>query len=247
LRAGRRPFVHRRAVVAASREEAVAALRSRDPRRVWTASQEPGRRSVAFLLPGVGDQYPGIARGLYDEEPVFRREIDRCAELLLPHLGLDLREVLFAGDEGDGPGLHSLLRRKPAARTLLEETRVAQPAMFAVGYALARLWMSWNVQPAALLGYSLGEYTAACLAGVMELPDALALVARRARLIGDLAPGAMLAVPLSEEETRARLGGPLGSGLSLVAVNAPAVSVAAGPPEAIAGLERRLAEEGLPT
>src|SRR6185369_16895685 len=149
LRAGRRPFGHRRAVVAAVVEEAAAALRSRDPRRVWTASQEPGRRSVAFLLPGVGDQYPGIARGLYDEEhgePVFRREIDLCAELLLPHLGLDLREVLFVGDEGEetaeeaalsGPDLHALLGRgEPAPRTLLQETRIAQPAMFAVGYAL---------------------------------------------------------------------------------------------------------------
>src|SRR6185369_7651870 len=259
LRAGRRPFGHRRAVVAAVVEEAAAALRSRDPRRVWTASQEPGRRSVAFLLPGVGDQYPGLARGLYHGEhgePVFRREIDLCAELLLPHLGLDLREVLFVGDEGEetaeeaalsGPDLHALLGRgEPAPRTLLQETRIAQPAMFAVGYALARLWTSWGVQPSALLGYSLGEYTAACLAGVMELPDALALVARRARLIGELAPGAMLAVPLSEEETRARLDGPLGPGLSLAALNAPSVSVVAGPPEAIAGLERRLAEEGLP-
>src|SRR6185369_3080809 len=254
LRAGRRPFAHRRAVVvatAAGIEEAVAALRSRDPQRVWTASQEPGHRSVAFLLPGVGDQYPGLARGLYHGEPVFRREIDACAELLLPHLGLDLREVLFAGEEASeetapaGPDLHSLLgrggrrreEREPATRILLQETRIAQPAMFAVGYALARLWMSWGVQPAALLGYSLGEYTAACLAGVMEVPDALALVARRARLIGDLAPGAMLAVPLCEEETQARLI----PELSLAALNAPSVSVVAGPPEAVASLESRLA------
>ena len=107
---------------------------------------------------------------------------------------------------------------------------------------LARLWMSWGVQPAALLGYSLGEYTAACLAGVMELPDALALVARRARLIGELAPGALLAVPLAEEES----GAWLTPELSLAAVNAPAVSVVAGPPEAMAGLERRLAERGGP-
>ncbi|HYX23392.1 MAG TPA: condensation domain-containing protein, partial [Thermoanaerobaculia bacterium] len=109
-------------------------------------------------------------------------------------------------------------------------------------YCLARLWMSWGVRPAALLGYSLGEYTAACLAGVMELPDALVLVARRARLIGELAPGALLAVPLAEEEARARLT----PELSLAAVNAPAVSVASGPPEAVAGLERRLAGEGIP-
>ncbi|HEY2737289.1 MAG TPA: type I polyketide synthase, partial [Thermoanaerobaculia bacterium] len=254
LRMGRRTFAHRRAVVAASVEEAAAALRSRDPQRVWTAGQEAGHRPVAFLLPGVGDQYPGMARGLYQDEPVFRREIDLCAGLLLPHLGLDLRDALFSSEETEqdsaaGPDLRSLLgrgdhRREPTG--LLQETRITQPAMFAVGYALARLWMSWGAQPQALLGYSLGEYTAACLAGVMELPDALALVARRARLIGELAPGAMLAVPLSEEETRARLGGPWGSGLSLAAVNAPAVSVVAGPPAAIAALESRLAAEGLP-
>ncbi|HEV2845859.1 MAG TPA: acyltransferase domain-containing protein, partial [Thermoanaerobaculia bacterium] len=246
LRVGRRPFAHRRAVLAGTREEAVAALRERDPQRVWTA--EAARRNVAFLLPGVGDQYPGMARGLYQDEPVFRAEIDRCAELLAPHLGLDLREALFAEEpaEESGGGLRAMLKRGPRkespARALLRETRVAQPAMFAVGYALARLWMSWGVKPAALLGYSLGEYTAACLAGVMELPDALALVARRARRIGELPPGAMLAVPLAEEETRERLT----PELSLAAVNAPAVSVVAGPPEAVEALERRLAEEGLP-
>ncbi len=246
LRVGRRPFAYRRAVLAATREEAAAALRERDPQRAWTAARETaaGRRSVAFLLPGVGDQYPGLARGLYRDEPVFRQEIDRCAELLFPHLGLDLREALFVAEET--VDLRALLgrgrERETPARALLRETRIAQPAMFAVGYALARLWMSWGVRPAALLGYSLGEYTAACLAGVMELPGALALVARRARLLGELAPGALLAVPLSEEETRARLT----PDLSLAAVNAPAVSVVAGPPEAVAGLERRLAEEGVP-
>ncbi|HKV12538.1 MAG TPA: condensation domain-containing protein, partial [Thermoanaerobaculia bacterium] len=239
LRVGRRPFAHRRAVLAATREEAVTALRERDPQRVWTSTES--RRSVAFLLPGVGDQYPGLARGLYQDEPVFREELDRCAELLLPHLGLDLREVLFTAAE-EAPDPRSLFGRGRPRKTVLQETRIAQPAMFAVGYALARLWMSWGVRPAALLGYSLGEYTAACLAGVMELPDALALVARRARLIGELPPGALLAVPLSEEETRARLT----PELSLAAVNAPAVSVVSGPPEAISELERRLAEEGVP-
>ncbi|HKH44073.1 MAG TPA: type I polyketide synthase, partial [Thermoanaerobaculia bacterium] len=244
LRVGRRPFVYRRAVLAATREEAVAALRERDPQRVWTSGREAGRRGVAFLLPGVGDQYPGMARGLYHDEPVFRQEIDRCAELLRPNLGLDLREVLFAAEEK--VDLRALLgrggERESAARALLRETRIAQPAMFAVGYALARLWMSWGVQPAALLGYSLGEYTAACLAGVMELPDALALVARRAQLIGELPPGALLAVPLAAEETRTRIT----PELSLAAVNAPAVSVVSGPPEAVDALERRLVEEGLP-
>ncbi len=265
LRVGRRPFAYRRAVLAASAEAAAAALLSRDPRQVWTGSprqESAGQSSVAFLLPGVGDQYPGLARGLYRDEPVFRQELDRCAELLLPHLGLDLREVLFAAPEepthpsqppqdaaAASRDLRALLGREnrrerqgERERALLRSTRVAQPAMFAVGYCLARLWMSWGVKPAALLGYSLGEYTAACLSGVMELSDALALVARRARLIGELPPGALLAVPLSPEETRARLT----PELALAAINGPEVSVVSGPPEAVAALAERLAQEGIP-
>lgn len=248
LRVGRWGFRHRRVVVAAGAAEAISALRSRDARKVWTLEQEPGDRPVAFLLPGVGDQYPGMARELYSAEPVFRSEIDRCAEILRPHLGLDLRQVLF--EEGAEPpadpgglDLRALLRRESAAPPAgpLADTRIAQPAMFAVGYALARLWASWGVRPQALLGYSLGEYTAACLAGVMKLEDALPLVARRARLISGLPAGAMLAVPLSEDETAARLG----PELSVAAVNGPALSVVSGPEAAISGLEQRLADEGL--
>ncbi|HVR96580.1 MAG TPA: type I polyketide synthase, partial [Thermoanaerobaculia bacterium] len=96
LQVGRLPFRHRRALVVADPAE-TAALDARDPRRVWTAEVEPGERRIAFLLPGVGDHYPGMAQGLYRTEPVYRKELDRCAELLWPHLGLDLREALLAG------------------------------------------------------------------------------------------------------------------------------------------------------
>jgi acyl transferase domain-containing protein/acyl carrier protein len=250
LRVGRRDFRHRRALVATNPEEAAAALAERDPRRLMTGVQEAGSRPLAFLLPGVGDQYPGMAAGLYRTEPTFREEIDRCAELLAPRLGLDLRDVLFAAGAapaatgGAGLDLRALLQRGDTAKTAegpLFQTRVAQPAMFAVGYALARTWMSWGVRPQALLGYSLGEYTAACLAGVLTLEDALALVADRARLINDLPAGAMLALPLTEEET-VRL---LPSELALAAVNAPSVSIVAGPVAAVAAFEQRLASEGL--
>ncbi len=245
LRVGRRAFRHRRALVAATAAEAAEALAVRDPRRVWTTEQEPGGRPVAFLLPGVGDHYAGMAAGLYHAEPVFRQEIDRCAELLLPELGIDLRQILFAESETEGErkglDLRAMLRPGAPAAGPLHQTRIAQPAVFAVGYALARLWMSWGVQPQALLGYSLGEYTAACLAGVLSLADALALVARRAQLIDELPPGAMLAVPLSEEETMRRLA----PGLAIAAVNAPSVCVVSGPLEAVAALEERLEREGL--
>jgi len=248
LRAGRRAFRHRRALVAAGPDDAAAALAGRDPRRVWSSDQEPGDRPLALLLPGVGDQYAGMAAGLYRAEPVFRDEIDRCAELLLPHLGLDLRDALAANAEpadpaaGSGLDLRALLRREAAAPAdPLHATRVAQPAVFAVGYALARLWASWGVRPQALLGYSLGEYTAACLAGVLSLEDALTLVARRAALIDELPAGAMLAVPLPESELARRLS----PGLAIAAVNAPAVCVASGPAGEIAALEERLAGEGV--
>ncbi|HKV10535.1 MAG TPA: type I polyketide synthase, partial [Thermoanaerobaculia bacterium] len=247
LAVGRKTLRHRRALVAGSAEEAAALFAGRDPKRVWTAAGERGNRPVAFLLPGVGDQYAGMARGLYEGEPVFREELDRCAAILLPLLGLDIRGPLLeeapagGGEEMD---LRAMLRRGNAPRpgSPLHATRVAQPAMLALGWSLARLWISWGVRPQALLGYSLGEYTAACLAGVMTLEDGLALAARRAEAIERLAPGAMLAVPLSEAEIAELLP----PALALAAVNAPGVCVVSGPAAEVAELEVRLAADGLP-
>jgi amino acid adenylation domain-containing protein len=248
LQSGRRAFACRRALVCRDVEEARRALAGRDPRALMSAWSEPGSRTVAFLLPGVGDHYPGMARGLAESEPVFRRELDRCAEVLRETLGGDLREVIFAAErqEGDGPDLRALLGRgKPrsAAARRLDRTLWAQPAVFAVEYALAKLWESWGVRPDALIGYSLGEYVAACLAGVLSLEDALRLVAERARLIDGLPAGAMLAVPLAETEVRPLLTG----GLDLAAVNGPQLSVVSGPTDEVAALATRLAERGVPS
>jgi acyl transferase domain-containing protein/acyl carrier protein len=259
LKVGRRPFAWRRALVCRDGAEATAALDPLDPERVLTHHEEAAGRGVVFLFPGLGDHYVGMGLGLYRTEPAFRDAIDRCADLLTPHLGLDLRDVLYPDDPdrgqpegepeaGGGVDLRQMLGRPRATATpeaaaaaeRLNQTAVAQPALFAVEYALARLWMEWGITPRALLGYSLGEYVAACLAGVFSLPDALMLVARRARMIQELPPGAMLAVPLAESE----LGDLLGreGGLSLAAVNGPRQSVLAGPLPAIAAAERRLAE-----
>ncbi|HVR98965.1 MAG TPA: SDR family NAD(P)-dependent oxidoreductase, partial [Thermoanaerobaculia bacterium] len=232
LSLGRKPFAHRRAVVCRDREDALAALA--DPERWITGQQEPGDRSAAFLFSGQGSQYPGMGRELYETEPVFRHELDVCAELLAPHLGLDLREVLY-------PDLfHSGLSQEEAERRL-DQTALTQPVLFAIEYALARLWMSWGIQPAAMLGHSIGEYVAACLAGVFELADALALVAARGRLMQSLPAGAMLGVDLHEAEIAPYLG----PGLSLAAVNGPSSCVVSGPEEAVAELEGRLAGLGV--
>ncbi|HSF39387.1 MAG TPA: amino acid adenylation domain-containing protein [Thermoanaerobaculia bacterium] len=231
LQIGRRTFEHRRAIVCRDREDAAAALRS--PER-WTAgSGDAGGRPVAFLFPGQGAQYAGMGRGLYEAEPTFRETVDSCAVLLEAHLGLDLRRLLFP-PEGESA----------AAGRTLTETRFAQPALFVVEYALARLWMEWGIRPTAMIGHSLGEYVAACLAGVFSLPDALHLVAARGRLMQQLPPGAMLAVSLPEQELRGLLGEAAPS-LSLAAVNAPALGSVSGPLAAIEAFAALLTERGI--
>ncbi len=228
LQVGRKPFAHRRAVVARGVRDAALALASLDPERVLTG--RAGRPRLAFLFPGQGTQYVGMGRGLYETEPVFRTELERCAKLLGPHLGLDLIKLLYPAVPGPD----------------LTETRLAQPVIFAVEWATAQLWLSWGVTPEAMLGHSVGEYVAACLAGVFSLEDALALVAARGRLIQDLPPGAMLAVDLGEDEIT-----PLLREVDLAAVNAfggpggPGLSTVSGSPEAVEALTERLAAGGV--
>ncbi|MFC0031668.1 type I polyketide synthase [Micromonospora chaiyaphumensis] len=244
---GRRPFGHRRVVVAADPAEAAAALAARDPRRVLTGAPGDARPDVAFLVPGVGDQRRGLGYELYRTQPAYRSAVDECAELLAPLLGRDIRTLLHPapGAAAAGPAdLRRLLGRgTPAAGEEpepLHRTRYAQPAAFVTGYALARLWAAHGVRPAALIGYSLGEYVAACLAGVFTLPDALRLVVRRAQLIDRLPAGAMLAVPAAETEVAADLV----PGVHVAAVNGPTLCVLAGVPEAVAEVERRLLAAG---
>lgn len=228
LQSGRVALAHRRALVASDCARAAAALRGPLPTGAATGSAPP----VAFLLPGQGAQHVGMAGGLYAAEPLFRDAVDHAAELLRQPLGLDLRELVSGAAE------HDVAR----ATELLRQTAVAQPALFAVEYALARLWMRWGVTPVALLGHSVGEYVAACLSGVLSFEDALLLVAERGRLMQEQPPGAMLAIALGEDAVRPMLG----DALSLAAINGPALCVVSGPEDAVRGLERALAMRGLP-
>jgi len=230
LQVGRHAFAERRIAVCRDPQEAVAALAGRDPERVLAGHSASGERPIAFLLASQGTQYVSMGRDLYDSEPVFRREIDLCADLLAPHLGLDLRQVLYVETDS----------------SQLDQTALTQPALFAVEYALARLWMEWGVTPQAMLGHSVGEIVAACLAGVMELPEALELVAVRGRLMQSLPGGAMLGVALPEAEMAARLAGrPEGDDLSLAAINGPAACVVSGPATAVKALAGQLEREGV--
>lgn len=229
LHVGRRAFRHRRILVVEADDVAGASAALADPAKLSRA-EASGDRPVVFMFPGQGAQYPGMAGGLYRSEPVVREAIDRCARLLRPALGTDLRRLLFPGP-----------RRRKGAAEALKDTQFAQPALFTVGYALAALWRSWGVEPAALIGHSVGEYVAATLAGVMTLEDALRLIARRGRLIADLPRGSMLAVMAPAE----RLKPFVGEEISLAAVNAPGFSVLSGPSPAIERLETLLAGESV--
>ncbi|HXU31202.1 MAG TPA: amino acid adenylation domain-containing protein [Thermoanaerobaculia bacterium] len=233
LQAGRKRFAHRRALIARDAADAAAALHGRDPQRLLTVAQEARERQVAFLFPGQGAQRPNMGLALYRAERVFRAVLDDCAEKLIPALGLDLRTVLYPAAESEAD-----------AAERLERTDLAQPALFAVEYALARQWQAWGIAPAALLGHSIGEYVAACLAGVFSLADALSLVAIRGKLMAVLPGGAMLSVPRAEAEVRSRLDA-AGGALALAAVNAPAFCTVSGPTDEIDAFAASLAADGI--
>ncbi|MGX1760971.1 beta-ketoacyl synthase N-terminal-like domain-containing protein [Streptomyces lydicus] len=247
---GRVRFQHRRSVLCRDREEAVAALSTakHSQRRNLQANRQG--RSVAFMFSGIGDQYTGMTQDLYEDQPLFASAIDECAELLQPELGCDLRELLYParpGLSGAGPrprgnlDMAALLGGIQPDDTLAQAT-AAYPAVFAVEYALARQLAAWGVQPTALIGHSLGEYTAATLAGVFTLKDALHLVVRRARLIDELPGGAMLAVSLPADALRSRVKG---TGVSVALINGPRLTVAGGTAPEINALREQLAAEDI--
>lgn len=226
LATGRRHFRRRAFVVAATAADAVAGLD--DFERISHAESPASPATVAFMFAGGGAQHPDMGRQLYASEPIYRAAIDDCLALLREFVDYDVAALLFPPTAA----------ARTEAERLLERPSRTLPALFVTQYAQARLWQGWGITPDALIGHSMGENTAACIAGVLSLRDALGLVALRGRLFEQVGLGSMLSVDLDEAD----LVPLLGDKLCIAAINAPGLAVASGPQAAIAELEARLAE-----
>ena len=229
LQVGRRGFKHRRCLTCQSLEEAITALRNPTSSPVLTASRKLQPPGVVFMFSGQGSQYIDMTRDLYESEALFKTEIDRCAEILQPHLELDLRDLIYPNPD-----------HRETAKSQLQQTAIAQPALFTVEYALAQLWMAWGIQPKAMVGHSIGEYVAATLAGVFTLEDALKLVVARGQLMQQQPQGSMLSVPLSSKDMARFIND---ENLVVAVVNGVNTCVISGPTEAIETLEKTLEAE----
>lgn len=225
LQTGRKAFTYRRFIVCHDSDDAIQAMNSANPQRVRTHCAESQNPEIVFMFPGQGSQYVNMGLELYRTDLYFRKHIDHCSEILRSYLTVDIQEILYP-EKG----------RVEEIAQQLKQTAITQPALFILEYALAKLWISWGMTPAAMVGHSIGEYVAANLSGVISLEDALFLVSTRGRLMQQARNGSMLAVQLSEKDIQQLLN----PRLSLAAVNAPSLCVVSGEDEDVKQLESDL-------
>ncbi len=230
LQVGRKQFPHRRMMVVENIDDAVNVLTSDDGKGILTQETRESNRPVIFMFTGQGSQYVNMGRELYETEVVFKETCDQCFEILKSHLDVDLKEIIYPDSEA-----------VETATKQLQGTALTQPGLFVIEYALAKLWMSWGIVPQAMIGHSIGEYVAACLANVFSLEDALMLVANRGKMMQKLPSGAMLSVNLPSEEIEQFLD----DNLSLAAINSPNLCVVSGELDEIKKLESKLTEASI--
>lgn len=225
LAVGRKPFRYRRVLVARDLEDAACALEAADPKRIFTHQAQQSVPSIVFLFPGGGAQYPQMGRDLYEREEVYRRHADECLAILQPQINVDLKRLMFPPEN-----------ELETAGAQLERPLYSILSIFITEYALAKLWMSWGVMPAAMTGHSLGEYTAACLGEVISPEEAISLVVARGKIFERMPAGGMLSVQAPEAEVRKLLT----SSMSIAAANAPATCVVSGEDAALDELAKTL-------
>jgi len=222
-------FNHRKFILANNADNAVQVLKAKVNNLGHKSRLEVVPNEVVFLFPGQGAQYLQMGRMLYENENIFRESIDKCAELLMDVLKLDIRQILFPDK----------ITNETEAK--LKNTRYTQPALFIIEYALAKLWMSWGIKPTVLCGHSIGEFVASHLAGIFDLKDSLRLIAMRGRLVSELPTGSMLSVRMAAEKVEKLL--PVT--LDIAAINADFLCVVSGPDEEIAEFAKIIKEKDI--
>ncbi|NND40406.1 MAG: type I polyketide synthase, partial [Pseudomonadales bacterium] len=240
LATGRKAFKQRGFIVASESSEAIDKLDTLDPENIVSLEKSSRPRKIAFMFAGGGAQYAGMGHGLYREEPVYRNAVEECLAILESLVDYDLRSLLFPMLSESANAQASDAQLELANRELQRPSRTL-PALFVTQYAQAKLWMAMGLQPAALIGHSLGENTAACVAGVLSLKDALGLVALRGQLFEKVPAGGMLSVELDAGDVEKYLS----DDIVIAAVNAPGLAVLSGCNKALQSLEKRLDEESI--
>lgn len=230
LQSRRDEFTYRAAVVADNLQDAAAILTTKKSPQFMKRRSSAAKRDVVFMFPGQGSQYVRMGQNLYEHSEVFRTHLDACAEILQPLLGRDMRDVLFPpkGDE-------------ESAKEILKNTQFTQPALFSLGYSLAQVWLAWGVTPSALMGHSIGEFAAACVAGVFSLEDGLEMITKRGAAMQALPGGSMMSVRKPGAEIEPLLWGEMAIG----SYNGPQLCVVAGPDEQVAQLQTQLEAEDI--
>lgn len=223
LQKGRKAFDYRKAIVANDINDAIEILAKTKHERIVQGSGDIKGKSTIFMFPGQGSQYLNMGLELYKSEKIFKEQIDLCSKLLEPYLGLDLRKIIYPviGEEEKG---------------LINQTYIAQPAIFTIEYAMAKTLMKYGIMPKAMIGHSIGEYVAACLAGVFELEDVLSLIATRGRMMQGQDSGVMTAVSAKETDIKHLLN----EEVSIAAINSPSTCVISGPADKIKEIESKL-------
>ncbi|UCH96003.1 MAG: SDR family NAD(P)-dependent oxidoreductase, partial [Candidatus Aminicenantes bacterium] len=239
LQVGRQAFQNRKMLVCSTGEEAGEILSTPASQQVYTGQVQDENPPVIFVFSGLGGQYVNMGRDLYEKEPLFRKEMDRCFKILKPLIDEDIKEILYPGDSvsevSEVSKESSSVTSVTSVAKKINQTEIAQVVVFIFEYALAKLLMKWGIKPYAMIGYSFGEYTAACIAGLFSLADALELVTARAQLLRKIPNGVMLSVPLAKEELISFLP----ANLSLAIDNGPSC-VVAGTPETVAAFEKEV-------
>ena len=226
LQKGRKHFKYRQFVLCENIEEAIGKIEKKYDSRLPAGKVSGDKCTTVFMFPGLGSQYPGMCKELYEHEKLFRQNLDHCFDAISTITGLDLHAVLYPS---------KTVRTDPE---IYSQTDIGQFLIFVIEYSLTKMLMGWGINPDCMIGYSFGEYVAACIAGVFSIEDAIRIVQRRGEIISAMSPGRMLSIPWDRQHVAALLN----DSISL-AIDNGASCIVSGPEAAILSLEGYMKEQ----